>query len=305
MGIAWSSMESESKKASAAPKPLSTCEMAAHHARLVNTAPENWARMISDWRSEAAGDALWLMYAASYLARTGGVRWAVDPVRLRNRVPDAPDVDTDAFSALSFVALTHDHQDHVDIALYRDMASWDITWLIPDHTRRVAEEAGIPEQRILVPRHFEPLERDGIRITPFPGAHEKRPAAGGAPAATTPATGYRVEWNGKSILFPGDVRTYDPASFRWLRGADTVCAHLWLGQGAALRENPPLKDEFCNFVEELRPVRRVLLTHLYELTRPPTDCWTEKHARRIQNRLAPRLAPVHVEIPAWFQAVAL
>ncbi len=49
-----------------------------------------WERMVRQWTVPDDGNSAWLMYSANYLFNTRGMKWAVDPVRLKNRVPEAP-----------------------------------------------------------------------------------------------------------------------------------------------------------------------------------------------------------------------
>jgi hypothetical protein len=53
------------------------------------------------------------MDAANYLFTTGGVRWALDPLRPNRVLHDLPvDVPVEPLKALSFVLLTHNHSGH-------------------------------------------------------------------------------------------------------------------------------------------------------------------------------------------------
>ena len=87
--------------------------------KLVDTYLASWDRMIQQWSADDTPDAIWLMHAANYLARTDGVRWAIDPLRLGQRLPEAPDPNVADLGALDFVLLTHLHCDHIDQQLWR------------------------------------------------------------------------------------------------------------------------------------------------------------------------------------------
>jgi len=74
--------------------------------------------MIAEWRLPGGEDRAWLMYSANYLLRIGDVRCAIDPLRLKNRLPQAPEMDIASdLQALSFGLLTHRHADHLDLGL--------------------------------------------------------------------------------------------------------------------------------------------------------------------------------------------
>src|SRR5512146_2738091 len=106
--------------------------------------------MVAEWNQPGATDGAWLMYSANYLLRTGGVRWAIDPLRLERRLPGAPAQDyARDLAGLSFVVLTHRHSDHLDIPLLRSLRHLPLSWIIPRSIRRhVMDQCGIPAARI-------------------------------------------------------------------------------------------------------------------------------------------------------------
>lgn len=254
---------------------------------IVRSFPNLWSQMIAGWQQPATDDQAWLMYSASYLVRTGGVHWAIDPVRFSHRVPGAPAIDFGKdLSSLSFVLLTHRHADHLDLDLLRALKDLPILWVIPEPmVSLVQREAAIPAQRLIVPKPLEPLHIRDLTITPFEGLHWERFAAGesGVPQGV-PATGYLVEFSGKRWLFPSDIRNLNAGKLPPFGPADGLFAHLWLGRGSALLKEPPLLDAFCEFILALRP-RHVILTHLEEFGRDPRDYWDGRHADRVCLRL--------------------
>ena len=166
--------------------------------------PALWRRIINDWRKDAVGDAAWLMYAANYLFRTGGVRWAVDPFSLSTRIKDVPQPDfkTD-LEKLELVLLTHAHNDHLDLNFIRAIAPLPIRWIVPRFMLEKVLSAGVPQANIIVPADNQPISFKYLTITPFAAQHIHGKSG-------VPETGYLVECNGKRWLFPGDTRVYDP-----------------------------------------------------------------------------------------------
>ncbi len=243
--------------------------------------------MITAWDQPGAEDCAWLMYSANYLVRTNGIRWAIDPVRLSHRLPGAPSPSYAAdLASLSFVVLTHQHGDHLDIELLRALGHLPITWVVPEPLlARLRGEAGVPAAAVVVPRPLQPIDLHGIRITPFDAMHwEQEHVAGGTRPRGVPEMGYLVESGGRRWLFPGDTRTYDAAGLPALGPVDVLFAHVWLGRAGALRPDPPLLEEFCRWCIDLSPAR-VVLTHLDEYGRGPEDCWNLGHAALITRRL--------------------
>lgn len=262
--------------------------------------PQLWARMMTEWHQPSAQDCAWLLYAANYLLRTDGVRWAIDPLRLKQRLPQAPDVDVVRdLGQLAFVLLTHRHADHLDLDLLRSLRTFPIRWVVPEAILPlVLAEAGLDAAQVIIPRALEPLGIEGITITPFDGLHwEKQPDEGELPLRGVPATGYLVEFNGKRWLFPGDTRTYQSTGLPAWGAVDGLFAHLWLGRGCALLDEPPLLEAFCRFYSDLNP-RRVVITHLHEFGRDAPEYWADRHVQQV-CRSWQKIAPDLPVAPAY------
>jgi phosphoribosyl 1,2-cyclic phosphodiesterase len=242
--------------------------------------PSLWSKMIAEWNQPGSDDRSWLMYSANYLFRTNNIRWAMDPLALGWRIKDAPKVDvTHDLSGLSFVLLTHHHNDHLDIDLLSALRHLPITWVVPDFIlTEVVERAGLPRKNIIVPVSLESIELNGIRILPFDGSHWENTPDGELKGV--PALGYLIEVQGKRWLFPGDTRAYDASRLPATGPVDELFAHLWLGRGSALMNEPPLLDSFCRFCLDLQP-RRIILTHLKEFGRDADDFWDESHVDQV------------------------
>jgi hypothetical protein len=250
---------------------------------IVKQYPGMWAQIIQEWNSSIADDRAWLTYSSNYLVRMGKTRWALDPLTLHWRVPEAQPVDTaHDLEGLSFILLTHKHADHLDLDLMRNLSKFPILWIIPEHLLGVAGENKVSRKKVIVPKPLETLEIEGIRITPFNGLHWHMASNGLGERRGVPATGYRVEFCGKRWLFPGDVRTYDRCKLCSLGPVDGLFAHLWLGHGCALNEKPPLLEAFCSFCLDLQP-KRIVLTHLHEVGRKSDDYWHEGHVQQVRD----------------------
>ncbi len=263
--------------------------------------PDFWKRMIAEWSAEDGRDAAWLLYSANYLLRTGAARWALDPLTLHWRLPEAAAVPARRDLAdLSFVLLTHRHKDHLDLDLLRSLRGLPILWIVPDALRGyVVGAGGLAKSRVIVPEDGQPIEIDGVRLTAFPGLHFELPAGprvpnGPAPMRGVPSVGCLVEWGAKRWLFPGDTRDYQAGLLPSFGPLSGLFAHVWLGRGAAVEDAPPLLDDQCRFCLELQP-RRVVLTHLEEFGRPALDVWGLRHAGLVRARLLASKRDVTVE----------
>ena len=240
--------------------------------------PALWRRIIDDWRKDVDGDTAWLMYAANYLFRTGGVRWAIDPFSLSTRIKDVPEPDfkTD-LDKLELVLLTHAHNDHLDLNLINDIVLLPIHWIVPRFMLEKVLSAGVPQNNIIVAAVNQPISYKHLTITPFAAQHIHGKSG-------VPETGYLVECSSKRWLFPGDTRVYDPINIIPFAPVDVVFAHVWLGKACAALEIPPLLEEFCAYFLACRP-QRIVLTHLDELGRDEKDLWDERHAALISATL--------------------
>ena len=259
--------------------------------------PALWTNMIVDWNKADLEDRAWLTYSANYLFRSNKIRWAIDPLTLNWRIKDAPKVDVARdLSSLSFVLLTHGHKDHLDIDLLSTLRDLPITWVVPEFILpKVIRPAGLPRENIIVPSPLAPIELNGIRILPFDGLHWETSLDGNLKGV--PAMGYLIECNGRRWLFPGDTRTFDASQLPAFGPVDVIFAHIWLGRGAALMDDPPLLDAFCRFFLDLSP-HRLILTHLNEFGRDANDHWDESHAQYVSSKFE-QIDPGIPVIPAF------
>lgn len=264
--------------------------------------PHLWSVMIAEWNADGEEDRLWLMYSSNYLLRTAGIHWAVDPVELKRRLPAAQHVElARSLSKLSLILLTHQHKDHLDLDLLRVLSATPTRWVVPETLLAVViDQAGVPPEHVTVPYPLIPIHLEGLTLTPFEGLHwDQLPAGSDAPPRGVPSTGYLAEFSGKRWLFPGDVRTYNPSllpHFKDASALDGVFAHLWLGRGQALADDPPLLEAFCRFFSELKP-RQIVISHMHEFGRSAEDYWNRQHYEKAAARLG-ELAPQILVRPA-------
>ena len=109
------------------------------------------------------------MYAANYLFRWGGTRWAVDPLTISARTSAAsPTSPTNDFARCDFIVLTHRHADHLDSNLLKAISGLDIPWVIPEFLlEEVLENLPLPARRIIVPEAGKALVISGIKVLPL------------------------------------------------------------------------------------------------------------------------------------------
>lgn len=259
--------------------------------------PALWSRIIDEWKKPGPQDWAWLTYSANYLFRTGNIRWAIDPLTLPWRIVAAEKVDVARdLEGLSFVLLTHRHEDHLDLDLISALRDFPIRWIVPETLLSIVmEQAGLPPGNMIVPEPLKLIELDGLTILPFEGLHWER-SPSGKPKGVS-AMAYLVEMSGKRWLFPGDTRIYDAGKVPELGKADLFFAHLWLGRHSAQLDHPPLLHRFCQFCVDLSP-RQVIITHLEELGRSAKDYWDARHVELVRAHFK-EISP-HLQISTAF-----
>ena len=99
-------------------------------AEVIAAYPVIWSQMIDDWRQPSLENRAWLMYSVNYLLRSANVRWTMDPLRLKHRLPDAPEMPVDALKDLDFILLTQQHGNHLDLDLLHGLQDFPILWVV-------------------------------------------------------------------------------------------------------------------------------------------------------------------------------
>ena len=112
----------------------SNCQMCeVYRDALPKAYPGLWERMMREFNHDGvSGGRVWMLSASNYLFHTNGVRWAVDPSYSAFVTPTPGDA-AESMGRLDFILLSHEHGDHVDIELLRQLAQDDgMTLVIPD-----------------------------------------------------------------------------------------------------------------------------------------------------------------------------
>lgn len=262
---------------------------------LIQQYPVLWRSMIDDWKKEAEDYRMWIMFCASLLFSTKGMRWAIDPVCMFNHLGKDHDIDlTNDLKDLSLVLFSHNHGDHFDIHLINQLSHLPIQWIVPDHMLElVSEVTKIPPKNIITAKNQETIQIEKLRIFPFNGLHSNN----------VECTGYLIEIEDKRLLFPNDVREYNAAALPSFGPVDILFANLWLGRESALLPNPPQLDAFCQFCHDLQP-KTIVMAHLYEVKRTAADCWLKDHATRVENLLLQKNPDLKIIIPQLGEGIS-
>lgn len=251
-----------------------------------------WQEMIRALQ-HSPGDALLLISHASYLLRTGGIFWAVDPRLSGEMHRQADDTLCRDLKGLQVAMITHLHADHYDQALIERLAPLDIHWLfpgfMPDALKAKWRER-LPRCSFLAPG--DEISLAGLGIRAFESIHYDYFRG---ERCGVEEIGYRVTAGGKTFLFPGDVRDYDRLP-DLQKNADEFFAHVWLGREAALAPDPGMIRAYCRYLAA-SGAGRIWLAHLNDHDRTDADRWTERHARMILEGIAQLSPGMTVNIP--------
>jgi L-ascorbate metabolism protein UlaG (beta-lactamase superfamily) len=266
--------------------------------------PSLWMQMLSEWQRPETSDRAWLLYSANYILTTAGIRWALDPLTLHQRLPSAPEVDASPLAALDVIVLTHRHTDHLDLDLLRRLRRFPVRWIIPEFLLDFLTALDLPPENVSIPHPLEPLHMGGLTLIPFDSLHwEADPSYPGGRRGV-PALGYLAEFSGKRWLFPGDTRTYDASSLLRLGPVDGLVVHLWLGRGCALENQFALLEPFGRFCLALQP-ERIVVAHLNEFGRLEEDTWNTGHFQIVQKWLKNESPRIEVESAVMGNSVDL
>ena len=211
---------------------------------------------------------------ALYLLSVGGKRIAVDPALWSLPLSEEGiDVLLEALGTADAVILTHGHIDHCDPAFLKRLRDRIPRFYVPDFLADTLTADGTlrPETVISV-RAGERLDYDGVTLTFFESPH-----------VGVPEYGFAVSYDGKTLLFPTDIRSYEQAVGELPRfGHPILFAHVWLVRVQSM--NP------ARYEEQLAPYRaflastgaeRILFGHLYDVRRTASDMWTDQHTDAI------------------------
>ena len=253
-----------------------------YSACLLERYPSIWKGVSSEC-ANAGASALWMLYAANYLFRTGTVRWAVDPVYSAHFI-DVPENVAEDLSFLDLVLLSHLHADHCDLKLLAQLCRNEkLVMTIPEHmVERVLPNLGTPKCDIRIVRPGDTVEVQGLRATAFESLHFDETTYNGEKFGCD-ETGWLVEVDEMRILMPGDVRDYSMnRKLPDFGHIDLLLAHLWLGRGKALNFSEEDLIRFIDFVASF-DADKACIAHLNEISREPEDYWTLAHAGLIMH----------------------
>lgn len=256
---------------------------------------DNWDKAFSELREAGKDESkVWLVGPSSYLFSIDGVKFAVDiQVRRAEDLEALSDRLCNDLSALSFVLITHQHDDHFCVPLIKMASELPIVWYLPrEMPSRFVEKTGLESEKYRLLSPGDSFCFGGVTFTAFSSPHV-RPGAD----AFMPELGYHIRSDKGSILIPCDVRDYDYRDYPDFGDIDLCFSHLWAGDNAIDEEEYlPRLEKFVDF--SLRfSAKRYFICHLYEIGRKEKYMWHSGHAEIAKRLFKEKRPQAAVEVP--------
>lgn len=235
-------------------------------------------RALGVYSKFAGGIEIALANSTFYLFNTNGYKWAMDPAfRYARHLAKTPGRVAELLSDVKLIVITHGHVDHFEEETVRALAACDMLWVIPDFLYGEAIDYGIRPEKIIVAHENQPICIEKLTILPFEGRHLRPITKQGVPEY-----GYYITAkDASSMVFPADVRDYDPKGLPDIPQADVCFLHLWFGDGNSFDpEHTEKAEEIARYMLSLSD-KHIVIAHLYESGRRDEDMWRLEHAEEL------------------------
>jgi len=255
-----------------------------------------WEGIFSSFSSHNSGDRVWFAGPSAYVFAFGGEKFAMDlQIRRQSDFEKIKPRLHDFVKDVSFVLITHQHDDHMCIPLMRELKDTDIRWYIPhDCSRHLIESSGLKDENIVKVKPGDVFEIGNITVKAFHSPHVRADEN-----ELFAQRGYEISSHGKKLLFPGDVRDYDFSDYPDFGNVDICFSHLWAGNDS-INESlyMPMLKKFADFNSAFH-AKKYFLCHLYELGREEKYLWSYKHAGIAKDMFYGNIPESTIEIPKF------
>jgi L-ascorbate 6-phosphate lactonase len=168
-------------------------------------------RDIESFRPKKGECAFWWLGQHSFIVKFRDTICLLDPflTPMKDRLV-APPFRPEDFTDAALVLGSHDHGDHIDRDAWPALAeaSPEAVFVVPKLLReRVIREVGLPSNRVLGADHHLAIEKDGVKVTGVPAAHEFLDVD--KKSGLHPCLGFVVESSGFTLYHAGDTCLYE------------------------------------------------------------------------------------------------
>lgn len=256
-----------------------------------------WKTVFTEYRDVKYNNSMWLAGPSSYVFALADRRFAIDPVIRRvGDLDRVSDTLIDDLSDLSFILITHQHDDHFCLHLTRALKDTSIRWYIPEGVSgELIATSELNPENVTYVRAGDFIREGEISIRVFNTPHLTKEEEEQGEVFTE--VGYEITSPCVKILIPADVRNYEYDRYPKFENIDICISHLWAG-GNAMEpaKYSGLLDDFANFSAKFR-ARRYFICHLYEIGRGDIFMWHDGHADIAKARLRELLPTSEVIVP--------
>lgn len=227
------------------------------------------------------GTTLGVLNASSYLFNTDGFLWGVDPafMNARHLAKSAKRVNK-ILGDFKLFLISHSHGDHFERKTVGALCQNDVKWVIPDFLLDKALGYGIERDNIIVATKGVLITVGNLEIIPFESAHVRKDAESGMMEY-----GYFVKTkDGKTLVFPVDVRNYEKPLPDNIPTANYCFSHLWLGDNTDFKKCREYLEPFAKYMLGFSD-QNILIGHLYENGRSDKYMWRVEHAEMAKQKI--------------------
>ena len=161
--------------------------------------------VLAQIKNHTAGTAVWWTGHNGWLIKSGDLLMSTDlALEYGGRSAPAPVSALEIAPELDIYMVTHAHSDHLDPKTARIFIRYSkCIFVLPESTLKIAQELGIPPERIRVAKPREPFTLLGAKIEPIRAIHGNANFAVYL-EANLQDCGYVITVGGKRLLQPGD-----------------------------------------------------------------------------------------------------
>jgi L-ascorbate 6-phosphate lactonase len=161
-------------------------------------------------REHKSGIGLWWLGNDSWLIKSGGILFAIDP-DLESEEKVRPPVISAAELAgeLDAVFVTHHHGDHCNVPTLRELARGRCSFVLPETCLKQTAKLALAKDRLVVAQPGQPFDIKGVHVEPIHAIHgnQEFTVLTREPdfvQSIAHSCGYIFNMGGKRLLQPGD-----------------------------------------------------------------------------------------------------
>jgi L-ascorbate metabolism protein UlaG (beta-lactamase superfamily) len=169
------------------------------------------ARILEEIRSHRSGIALWWVGNAGWLVKAGDLLVGIDlDLESSERMAPPPISPEELAGEIDVAFATHHHGDHFNApTLAKIAAKPRCTFVLPRTCLAGAAAAGIPRDRVVVPRPLVPFEIKGVSVRPLHAVHGNQmftvlTREPDFVESIAHNCGYLLKLGGRTFFWPGD-----------------------------------------------------------------------------------------------------